>query len=67
MWTVIYIAPSMAIADKLKQLLSDEGILANLRVVEIDDQGRGSIEVQVPEGEAEEAHVIITENLGRIR
>jgi hypothetical protein len=41
--------------------------LVNLKTVEVDDEGRGSIEVQVPEGEAEEAHEIITQHLGRIR
>lgn len=67
MWTVVYIAPTMSAAEKLRQLLTGEGLLVNLKTVELDDEGRGSIEVQVPEGEAEEAHEIITQHLGRIR
>ncbi len=67
MWTVVYIAPSTSAADKLRQVLTEEGLLVNLKTVEVDGDGRGSIEVQVPEGEAEEAHEIITQHLGRIR
>lgn len=67
MWTVVYIAPTEMLADKLKQILAGEGILVNLKIVEVDDNGRGSIELQVPEGEAEEAHEIITQHLGRLR
>ncbi len=67
MWTVVYIAPSTSSASKLRQILTEEGLLVNLKTVEVDDDGRGSIEVQVPEGEAEEAHEIITQHLGRIR
>ena len=67
MWTVVYIAPSAAIAERIRLLLADEGILVSVKTVEIDENGRGSVEVQVPEGEAEEANEIITENLGRLR
>ncbi|MDA8194576.1 MAG: hypothetical protein M0Z53_11365 [Thermaerobacter sp.] len=67
MWTVVYIAPTMAMAEKIRKVLSAEGLLVNLRTVELDDNGRGSIEIQVPEGEAEEAHEILTEHLGRLR
>ena len=63
----MYIAPSTSSASKLRQILTEEGLLVNLKTVEVDDDGRGSIEVQVPEGEAEEAHEIITQHLGRIR
>lgn len=67
MWTVVYIAPTMIMAEKIQGLLSSEGLLVNIRAVEVDDHGRGSIEIQVPEGEAEEAHEILTEHLGRFR
>lgn len=67
MWTVVYIAPTVGLAERLKMVLSDEGLLVNLKTVELDENGRGSIEVQVPEGEAEEAHDLITQHLGRIR
>ena len=67
MWTVVYIAPTVAMADRLKGILESEGMLVNLKRVDVDEGGRGSNEIQVPEGEAEEAHEIITENLGRLR
>lgn len=67
MWTVVYIAPTLGLAERLKMLLAEEGVLVNLKTVEVDENGRGSIEIQVPEGEAEEAHDIITQHLGRIR
>lgn len=57
----------MPMAEKLRDILSSEGILVSLKTVELGDDGRGSIEVQVPEGEAEEAHEILTEHLGRLR
>ncbi|MCY0898576.1 MAG: hypothetical protein OWU33_06495 [Firmicutes bacterium] len=65
MWTVVYIAPSMAVAEKVKDLLSTEGLLVTLKAVELNDDGRGSVEVRVPEGEAEEAHEILREHLGQ--
>jgi len=66
-WTVVYIAPTMAVAEKIKELLTTEGLLVTLKPVEVDDSGRGSIEVRVPEGEAEEAQEILSENMGRFR
>lgn len=65
MWTVVYIAPSMAVAERVKELLSTEGLLVTTKVVELSEDGRGSIEVRVPEGEAEEAHEILAEHMGR--
>jgi hypothetical protein len=67
MWTVVYIAPSKVIAERIQTLLQEESFLVHLRTVDLDESNRGSIEVQVPEGEAEEATEIITENLGRLR
>ena len=65
MWTVVYIAPSMGVAERIQNLLASEGLLVTLKTVELTDDGRGSIEVRVPEGEAEEAHEILAEHLGR--
>jgi len=64
-WTVVYIAPSKAVAEKVQNLLAGEGLLVTVKTVELSDDGRGSIEVRVPEGEAEEAHEILAEHLGR--
>lgn len=66
MWTVVYIAPSMGVAEKVQNILAVEGLLVTLKAVELTEDGRGSIEVRVPEGEAEEAHEILTEHLGRL-
>ena len=66
MWTVVYIATSVGVAEKVQNLLSSEGLLVTLKTVELNDDGRGSIEVRVPEGEAEEAQEILAEHLGRL-
>ena len=67
MWTVVYIATSIAIAERLKAVLEDEGLLANLRPLDLDESGRGSVEVLVPEGEAEEAQEVLTQHLGGLK
>ena len=67
MWTVVYIAPTQEIAQKVKRLFEDDGILVHLRRVEMDDAGRASTEIMVLEGEAEEAQEILTQHLGRLR
>lgn len=67
MWTVVYIAPNRAVAERLKAVLENEGILTNLHSLEADESGRGSVELLVPEGEAEEAHEVLTEHLGGLK
>jgi predicted nucleic acid-binding protein len=65
MWTVIYIAPNKSVAEKYKQILSDEGMLVQLRMIgSIHLSEHASVEILVPESEAEEAHEIITEAMG---
>ncbi len=60
MWTVVYIAPNRMIADMLKELLENEGIVAMLRPIGAPHLGAsGSVEMLVPESEVEEAHEII--------
>lgn len=67
MWTVIYIAPNKTAAERIKQILSNEGILVNLRATGLTSAstGAGPVEVMVPHGEVREAHEILTEALGR--
>ncbi len=67
MWTVIYIAPNKTAAERIKQLLTNEGILVNLRATGLASAatGAGPVEVMVPQGEAQEAHEILTDALGR--
>jgi hypothetical protein len=51
-------------AERLKALLERDGLLAQLRPLEVDEVGRGSVEVLVPEAEAEEAQELLTAHLG---
>lgn len=65
MWTVIYITPNKIIAEKYKKALSDEGMLVQLRPIGSAHLGdHASVEILVPESEAEEAHEIITGLMG---
>jgi hypothetical protein len=66
MWTVVYIAPNMTVAEMLKELLASEGLLVMLRSVGIPHFGpSGAVEIMVPEGEAEEAHEVLCGVLGK--
>jgi hypothetical protein len=67
MWTVVYIATSLAMAERLRAVLEGEGLLAHLRPLDLDENGRGSVEVLVPEGEAEEAQEVLTQHLGGLK
>ncbi|CAB1128501.1 conserved protein of unknown function [Candidatus Hydrogenisulfobacillus filiaventi] len=67
MWTVVYIAPNTAAAERARALLTQEGFLVRLRPVEVDEAGRGSVEVLVNEGEAEEAQEVIAQHLAQLR
>ncbi|MCX7715176.1 MAG: hypothetical protein N2171_05575 [Clostridia bacterium] len=61
MWTVIYMAQSKEIVEKLQALLESRGILVKVRPVnkkDIDDKDC-CYEVLVPESEVEQAHDII--------
>lgn len=61
MWTVVYIAPNKIIAEQLKSLLQNEGIIVLLRSVGVPHLGdSGAVEILVPETEAEEASQILT-------
>mgnify|MGYP003588152273 FL=1 len=63
MWTVVYIASNRAQADMLKNLLCNEGILANTRPAGISSMlGDGMYELLVLESEADEAHAILCDN-----
>lgn len=65
MWTVIYIAPNKQIAEKYKKILTDEGMLVQLRSIgSTHAVEHASVEILVPESEAEEAHEIITGVMG---
>lgn len=58
MWTVIYITNNKAQAETLKTILTEEGILADIRPASVS-QTDGMHEILVLESEADEAHAII--------
>lgn len=60
MWTVIYIAPSNKIAEKIQSKLSEEGFLVKVRAVPLSKQ---QFEILVPAGEVEEVQETLTEIL----
>jgi hypothetical protein len=64
MWTVVYISPNRVIAEQIKALLTNEGLLVMLRSVGVPHLGdSGAVEILVPETEVEEASLILTENV----
>ena len=64
MWTVVYIAPSRAIAESLQDVLSSEGVLVMLRNIGIPHVGDSSaVEILVPESEVDEAMEILNSNV----
>lgn len=68
MWQVIYIAPSKQAAEQLRDALSQEGILVSLRATGVSASAGGThFELLVPQGEAVEAHQVLSETLGRTR
>jgi len=59
-WTVIYISPNKKEAERIEQILSSEGLLVKLRSLGTSQQrDGGSVEILVPESEADEALEII--------
>lgn len=65
MWTVVYIAPNRPIAEMLKELLENGGILSMLRPLGAPHFGdSGSVEILVPESEVDEANEIIADSMG---
>jgi ribosomal protein S8 len=56
MWTVIYIAPSVKIAERIQEQLTDEGFLVKMK------QASGSkqqYEILVPESEIDEIQEVL--------
>ncbi len=66
MWTVVYIAPSKTVAERLKTVLTEEGLLVSLRTVGLPHGGDGgSYEILVAESEVDEALEIINSHSTR--
>ncbi|MVP00908.1 glutamate decarboxylase [Paenibacillus lutrae] len=62
MWTVIYIAPTPKIAERIKQSLSEEGFLVQIRAINMT---KNQFEIVVPEGEVEEVQEVLNTILHR--
>lgn len=61
MWAVIYIAPNKSLAEAIKRALENEGLMVQLRSVNLcDEKGRCQVEILVPKSEATEAHEILS-------
>lgn len=63
MWTVVYMAQSKEIIQKLQELLEKEGLLVKIRPISknAESDEDNYYEVLVPESEVEEAHTLIIE------
>lgn len=60
MWTVVYIASNKVLAEQIKTVLSNEGLLVMLRPLGVPHLGDSStFEILVPESEASEANEIL--------
>jgi hypothetical protein len=60
----VYIFPNRILAEQLKSVLAEEGLLVMLRPAGIPHLGEsGPVELLVPESEAEEAHEIINSQI----
>jgi len=56
MWTVIYIAPTAKIADRIRDKLTEEGFLVQVRPVNLTKQ---QYEILVPEGELNDVQEVL--------
>jgi hypothetical protein len=55
-WTVIYIAPTAKIAERIKQRLTEEGFLVQVRSINMT---KNQFEIVVPAGEVEEVQEVL--------
>jgi ribosomal protein S8 len=62
MWTVIYIAPTSKIAERIKLKLTEEGFLVRIRAINLT---KNQFEILVPAGELEEVQEVLNSILHR--
>jgi len=60
MWTVIYIAPTAKISERIRQRLTEEGFLVQVRPVNLSRQ---QYEILVPSAELEEVQEVLNDIL----
>ncbi|NMB16069.1 MAG: glutamate decarboxylase [Firmicutes bacterium] len=66
MWTVVYVAPNRPVADMLKEMLENDGLLVMVRCAGIPHLGNSAqFEILVPESEVDEAQIALSRVLGR--
>jgi hypothetical protein len=56
MWTVIYIAPTEKIADRIRKRLTEEGFLVQVRSINLI---KPQFEILVPSGEVREVQEVL--------
>jgi len=61
MWTVIYISPSIKLAEKIQEQLTAEGFLVKVKQAAVSKQH----EILVPESELDEALEVLNSILHR--
>ena len=62
MWTVVYIAKNTQIAEQLRALLEESGMLVKIRPISKGGENADpSCEVLVPESQIEQAHSLMIE------
>jgi len=62
MWTVIYIAQTAKIAERIKTKLTEEGFLVQVRAINLT---KTQFEITVPEGEVMEVQEVLGTILNR--
>jgi menaquinone-dependent protoporphyrinogen IX oxidase len=62
MWTVIYIAQTSKIAERIKMKLTEEGFLVRIRTINL---AKNQFEILVPAGELEEVQEVLNSILHR--
>jgi len=58
-WTVVYVAPTRSVAERLRDVMQKEGLLPMLRSLGSDPSEDRSVEILVPESEVEEASQLL--------
>jgi hypothetical protein len=61
-WTVIYIAPTAKIAERINEKLTEEGFLVQVRAINL---ANNQFEILVPEGELEDVQEVLNAILHR--
>ena len=61
MWKVVYIATNDVLAERIKNKLSTEGFMVQLRELSKNPQKKGQVEILVPRSEAPDVVEFLSE------